>query len=50
MKRKIAIRTGSLPMEIPNYTDRTESETPRVQTPNTPDPVQPILETLLRKG
>ena len=31
-------------MQIPDY-DRTESETPPVQTPNTPDPVQQIVET-----
>jgi len=37
-------RIGSLPMQIPNYTDRTESETPLVQTPNTPDPVQQMVE------
>jgi len=44
------VRIGSLPMEITNYTDRTESETPPVQTPNTPDPVQEILETPSQKG
>jgi len=38
-------RIGSLPMQIPNYNDRTESETPLVQTPNTPDPVQQMVET-----
>jgi len=41
------IRIGSLPMEIPKYTHRTESETPRVQTPNTPDPVQHMVEAPL---
>ena len=39
-----ALRIGSLPMEIPNYNDRTESESPLVQTPNTPDPVQQMVE------
>jgi hypothetical protein len=45
-------RNGSLPIQIPNYTGRTESETPLVQTPNTPDPVQQMVETPppLRKG
>ena len=43
-------RIGSLPMQIPNYNDRTESETPLVQTPNTPDPVQQMVETRLRTG
>ena len=38
-------RIGSLPMQIPNYNDRTESETPLVQTRNTPDPVQQMVET-----
>jgi hypothetical protein len=42
-------RIGSLPMQIPNH-NRTESETPLVQTPNTPDPVQQMVETRLRKG
>jgi len=37
-------RIGSLPMQIPNY-DRTESKTPLVQSPNTPDPVQQMVET-----
>jgi hypothetical protein len=43
-------RIRSLPMQIPNYPDTNEPETPRVQTPNTPDPVQkqmteiPLLE------
>ena len=32
-------------MQIPNYNDTTESETPLVQTPNTPDPVQQMVET-----
>ena len=41
------IRIGSLAMEIPKYTHRTESETPRVQTPNTPDPVQHMVEAPL---
>jgi len=34
-------------MEIPNYSDRTESEFPVVQTPNTSDPVQQMVETSL---
>jgi len=38
-------RIGSLPMQIPNYSDRTESESPLVQTPNTPDLVQQMVET-----
>ena len=38
-------RMGSLPMQIPNYNDRTESETPLVQTPDTPDPIQQMVET-----
>jgi len=38
-------RIGSLPMQIPNYNDRTESETPLVQTPDTPDPIQQMVET-----
>jgi hypothetical protein len=40
-------RIGSLPIQIPNYNARTESETPLVQTPNTPDPVQQMVETPL---
>jgi len=40
------IRIGSWPMEIPNYTDRTESETPLFKL-QTLDPVQQILETPL---
>jgi hypothetical protein len=39
-------RIGSLPMQIPNHSDRTESES-LLQTPNTPDPVQQIVETPL---
>jgi hypothetical protein len=38
-------RIGSLPLQIPNYNDRTESETPLVQTPYTPDTVQQMVET-----
>jgi hypothetical protein len=38
-------RIWLLPMQIPNYNDRTESETPLVQTPNPPDPVQQMVET-----
>jgi len=41
------VRIGSLPMEIPNYSDRTESESPLVHTPNTPDLVQQVVETPL---
>jgi len=37
-------RIGSLPMQILNYTDRTESETPLLSTP---DPVQQMVETPL---
>ena len=44
------LRIGSLPMQIPNYTDRTESETPLVQTPNTPGPQQHKVETPVSEG
>ena len=44
-EEKDEFRIGSLPMQIPNYNNRTESETPLVQTPNTPDPVQQMVET-----
>jgi hypothetical protein len=40
-------RIGSLPMQIPNYDDRAESETPCVQIPNTIYPVQQMVETPL---
>jgi len=39
------VRIGLLLIEIPNYSDRTESESPLVHTPNIPDPVQQMVET-----